>query len=45
MKSNNIKSNEKEKVVRVSKKGKQKHKGATNWALLVAEEKKDGFRK
>ncbi len=36
---------EKQKPVRISKKDKEKLKGATNWASLVAEEKKEGFRK
>ncbi|VAW58183.1 hypothetical protein MNBD_GAMMA11-1038 [hydrothermal vent metagenome] len=36
---------EKQKTVRISKKDKEKLKGDTNWASLMAEEKKEGFRK
>ncbi|MGN0921709.1 MAG: hypothetical protein ACI4NJ_08330 [Cellvibrio sp.] len=34
-----------EKIVRVSKKDKGKLKGATNWAALVAEDKKENPKK
>ena len=37
---NNSRTN-KENIVRVSKKDKGKLKGATNWAALVAEERKE----
>ena len=43
MNSNIKKPIRKEKTVRISKKDKEKLKGATNWASLVAEEKKEGL--
>ncbi|MGH1487706.1 MAG: hypothetical protein ACRBCI_15960 [Cellvibrionaceae bacterium] len=45
MDKKNKQSPNKSKVVRVSKKDKEKLKGNTNWASLVAEERKNGFRK
>jgi hypothetical protein len=45
MNEKNIQPANKPKVIRVSKKDKEKLKGGPNWASLVSEEKKDGFRK
>jgi hypothetical protein len=45
MKKSEQKNDEKVKTVRVSKGDKQKQNGATNWAALIAEEKKEGLRK
>ena len=45
MKQNKTKKNEKENFVRVSKENKKKVKSSTNWAALLVEEKKEGFRK
>ena len=45
MKKSKSKINEKVNIVRVSKEKKEKSKGSTNWAALIVDEKKEGFRK
>ena len=45
MNNDTKKPSSKEKIVRVSKKDKGNLKGATNWAALVAEERKENPKK
>lgn len=45
MNNASMKNSGKEKIFRVKKKDKEKMKGATNWAALVADERKESSKK